>query len=463
MPDTKNRKYQKEFEAWLIGRKGLKTIPIDKRLPDNEETYQAWLRQYHPEEIPVDVVPTEEDAAFNAWLFSEYGNNWQDMEPVVENGKPVLNPDGTPEMQPKYLNQELKDWWNQYVYAPAQQDYTHKTSVAQGKAVADWQTQQEKDAAAAQADAESQLIKGYNAGMPGATDLEIAKARYDAQNLSAYQQQWQAQQDKIASANQGFTAVQAQRANFLGQQSQWNPNTQPMNAAQWNQWKSAIGGSLDPTRDWVQKYQLDNAVNPFEPQTKIDQYQADITQTTNDLKYWQGEADKVRERLKDPHDTLTEARINQIMYGQNPEGGATPEESWAVMALSTPQYLQEKLYTQKQDAFNAGFLVTDTGGKPQLSGKADYVPPATPKQPASTPSTPEWMAPFVSTKIGQPVKQEKVATPSLQSWNRLLPSEQTGVMGFANWAGQKPDDILAQMESMRPLSPTGYRWRPSMQ
>jgi len=90
------------------------------------------------------------------------------------------------------------------------------------------------------------------------------------------------------------------------------------------------------------------------------------------------------------------------------------------------------------------------------------------KKEPTTPPAPGWLPQFVpGLTAGEPITQRPIKTPSGQQWGMTPYSVREGLAGYADWAGRRPiEDILSQMEIMRPRTPLGAgveRWRPAQQ
>lgn len=82
-----------------------------------------------------------------------------------------------------------------------------------------------------------------------------------------------------------------------------------------------------------------------------------------------------------------------------------------------------------------------------------------------TPPTPRWLAPLTGQAVGTPIKKNiKPATPSPQLWQTMKASEKAGLAGYAGWTGGDIEDIVNQMQMMKPRQPSlRTRWRPPEQ
>jgi len=108
-------------------------------------------------------------------------------------------------------------------------------------------------------------------------------------------------------------------------------------------------------------------------------------------------------------------------------------------------------------------LAEEIGGQPFRAARKYRPPPKTP----TTPPAPPWLSQFAPSQVaGQPVTPGQISPPSGQLWARTPWSQRQMLGGYAEFAGQSYEDILAQMAMMQPVTPLGIRqrrWTPTRQ
>ena len=74
---------------------------------------------------------------------------------------------------------------------------------------------------------------------------------------------------------------------------------------------------------------------------------------------------------------------------------------------------------------------------------------------------PNWMInnlPAFQGTLKEPITKEQIPVPSLQRWGKTTERERNLLAGYANYTGQSMNDLLDQMERMRPYDPRGASW-----
>lgn len=229
----------------------------------------------------------------------------------------------------------------------------------------------------------------------------------------------------------------------------------------WEDWRKRMLGSLDPDRDWMQRYQLEQQRNPYQVQETSMVEQAAIYKT------------KLALSKKEF------GRQQQILAGM-PAGEFVPQtpkqasafgalvretqkqtalQNWIKEAEASPEYQEE--------IGRAGIGEVPEGGWGMVSREAieaaGGVPmPSEPARP-TTPATPSWMRELYP-QMGAHVEKRELAPLSGQFWGRMKPSERAQWWGYAKWAGGKPEDLLWQTQQMLPRQPRiAGGWAPARQ
>jgi len=244
-------------------------------------------------------------------------------------------------------------------------------------------------------------------------------------------------------------------------------------ANQWEQTRQDMIASLQPeARNWIGLYKAQNMVNPFQKkQLTADEefaYAQERAESISDA------ADEIRKRMKDPNDTLTQARVS------NPQ---TYEEQVANAILQSEQSANQQLMEMKLarnagKGFIKGDAITDIVNKysdqyeagywatPQpdvINGGFTVGMPSINREVNTNPEIPEWLQTVSNVKGKVPETRTEIQRPSLQMWNTLTPTQQSMYAGLVDWAGNVPyEDVTNTMaiSATQPLS-LGRAWKPS--
>lgn len=233
----------------------------------------------------------------------------------------------------------------------------------------------------------------------------------------------------------------------------------------WEDWRKRILGGIDPNRQWIQHWQLSQQQNPYAPK---DESPFDVAQELKaDWEYAKERADYYQKRMKDPNDPLTQMGVGMP---------TTPEQAaasgWLTRAAILGQQYEKEMESPEMQMTLSEKASRERGRERarEAGWGADYGGFRMPPEPRyTTPETPSWlgeMYPSLGARIpevGQRPEGFGLAPPSGQQWGRLSPSQRGQWAGFASYMGGKPEDLLAQMEQMRPRYRPGVRWQPSRQ
>lgn len=230
-----------------------------------------------------------------------------------------------------------------------------------------------------------------------------------------------------------------------------------------NEILSGMGTTSD--RDWIKYWQVKNAPNRYA------QEEPEMT-ATDRVRKWSGEVDRFlamhkratemgRKAASDPEISLSFGEKQYMEYSRR---GLTN----AYENLAEAELAQEEMYAETPGARRVTPLSESRGEGRQerLERQGRWKP-----RPWH-PETPAWLSKFYPEKGERELWGErttgwrpKLAPPSAQAYSRLLPSERQKWMGYAEYLGQDPLDLMQQTAQMIPQSPwkTRAKWTPAKQ
>ncbi len=216
----------------------------------------------------------------------------------------------------------------------------------------------------------------------------------------------------------------------------------------WDKWRANILGELDPDRDWIQKAELEAKVNPFGGDITPSQ---ELRNVEDELARYERAGGRILKQMKDPNDPLT------IQGVANP---TTPQEQAAAQILKNWQGLTQDVTRQEEEVALGRIPMetetTATGGT--IRRTAQHVAPAGP----TTPATPACLGQLYP-ELGTNISKITPTALSGQAFGRLDPSQQQQWAGFVEWAGGRPQDLLAQTQRRLPQPTRGTRVSPARQ
>ena len=212
---------------------------------------------------------------------------------------------------------------------------------------------------------------------------------------------------------------------YQGMEEQITKAQQRQMQAQWELQRQQMLGQLNSPGDWIKRWMLQQERNPYEPHVSTPDERAENIRTEIERVVEEG-PERFR-GLVDPYgegggewDTETEIEISKAYQSQLKNLGKQYEQAQKVLAT--------------------------WGGPDDVSKKA------------KTPPTPPWLAQWYPQQLqtGQPIKQLPIATPSMQWWERQPESARQGWLGFAEFSGAIPMDVLSEMQRqlLQPKQPT---------
>ena len=279
-----------------------------------------------------------------------------------------------------------------------------------------------------------------------------AQAERDRQQAEAKNKEWVAQYNLQTEASQ--SAIEKQKNEmelikgrafpFGDEAGRRLQGARDMSGA-FESARQSILGSLSAPSDWIKRWEVQNAPNPYtpQPQSQLEQKQSELSDTETRANMFDQMADEA-EKL------VTELSSNQDY------GAGTPNEA-TVLTQARNDITNYRNAAQAERA-RAGVFQTDVT---YLQGQPQPVPSQAGGR-GNAPS-PAWLPMFApGQRTGRAITKENVATPSAQQWTATPWSVQQGLSGYLDWAGYRPmADILGDMARMLPNAPGGgARWSP---
>lgn len=189
-------------------------------------------------------------------------------------------------------------------------------------------------------------------------------------------------------------------------------------------WRRESLGRLTGSGNWIRRWEIQHMPNPYQVEEPTPL----------------GEASEIVGRLDSEIDRL-ESIAQYYPSGSAPSGSELDQLIQAVpVALADLKSQRDEWQATRDRLLATPF--------------SDWSAPQTPWQ--QTPPAPAKLAELVpSFREGQPIqKGATVPTPSMQQWNRMLPSEQDMFGGFLDWSQGSGawEDIIAKTKRMLPES-----------
>ena len=211
--------------------------------------------------------------------------------------------------------------------------------------------------------------------------------------------------------------------------------------------RQSILASLSSPSDWIKRWDVQNAPNPYTPQpvSATEQAQSQLSNTETRAKMF--------DQMADESEKLVNTLANDPSYGVGPN---SPIEAGVLTQARAD-------VANYRNAANA-----ERGNLPAYQSDVTYLqgqPQPVPSQLGGRGSAPApgWLPMFApGQQAGRPITRENVATPSAQQWSSTPWSVQQGLSGYLDWAGYRPmADVLGNMAQMLPNAPGGgSRWSP---
>lgn len=282
----------------------------------------------------------------------------------------------------------------------------------------------------------------------------------EQQNQRAAQEQWWRQTSILENAKQQAHERTQQRLAAIYNRGGGGEAERTQASGLWNEWRNRISAAT-PDWDFMKKWEVSQMEDPFAP-PKLNAIEEviKIKRETDALKI---EAKTMKNEWSDLWDRATAAgedtfqsqelmaKANALMEAKQSIDASVPYlELQMKQKQSSPEYKEALLRaTPQQDAM----------GNWSIKGEDEVVKPKGPK-------APDWLSKYVpeypaGTEITKPYK---VAPASLQTLGTAMPSELQGLQSYLGWAGQKPEDWIAETGLRQTVTPNiANRWSPASQ
>ena len=293
-----------------------------------------------------------------------------------------------------------------------------------------------------------------------------AQRETERQQAEARNKEWQAQYNLQSEASQ--SAIQKQqnemelikgRAFPFGDEAGRRRMLAETSAAAFESARQSILGSLSSPSDWIKRWEVQNAPNPYtqQPQSRVEQKQTEVENSQTRIYMFNQMADAADELV--------------AQLSTNPDYGAgTPNEATVLTQARNDAINYRNAAKAEGDKLGAWQTdLTYLQGEPQHGASSGsnqmFALGKTIEQPGTRVNAPapSWLPMFApGQRAGQAITRENVATPSAQQWAATPWSAQQGLSGYLDWAGYRTmADVLGNMAQMLPNSPGGgSRWSP---
>ncbi len=239
-------------------------------------------------------------------------------------------------------------------------------------------------------------------------------------------------------------------------------------------------GGLTGAENWIKRWEAKNKPNPFQ-QTSREVRQGNIDAVREEVKGLKEAASIIQKRQKDPSDPL-------FLNVDRPDVATSPEQQYAIGIMSRLHTAEDKLLeftapnraeieaaeitgvdpakigglavrfaSNRGDPEFANMTIEEQKALTSVALEAGFSTVPEPARP-TTPPTPSFISKLFPSQAGN-LSVANIGRVSGQAFGRLTPSQQQGLLGFAEFQGMEPSEILPQFTQRRP----GPRWQPSSQ
>jgi hypothetical protein len=239
-------------------------------------------------------------------------------------------------------------------------------------------------------------------------------------------------------------------------------NLRMQKAQMWEQARAEAGRGIGSSpRDWIKQWEMNQQRNPWvpTPRTEGEKMQSAFNQA------------KATAQKLEPLAKAYKALLSASESAEGEPLNITPDRKWQMESV-----VERFQATKKQAEAIEGVMRVEfgsatrqvgggtSGGETQFTeGGANPEPPNF--QGPSTPPTPSWLKDMYP-QLGANITSQPIAPLSGQQWGAMPESQKQGWLGFAEFSGAIPMDLLSSMEQMLPNTPAGAgrtSWRPSRQ
>lgn len=281
-------------------------------------------------------------------------------------------------------------------------------------------TPDEKNAVLGEIDRQIKLGVSPN-DLPFADTIDQYQKNYE-QTLKLIGKQNEAgQEQELNTRMQQFNEANPNNGRFAGYFAKQQAEAErAQNEIDFENFRRQKVGNLSPYSDWIERWQLEHAPNPF------------TVSRASSLAQGIGQ---LQSRLENLNQAKAEGR-STFGYGDAP-----------FVQFDVNQFDPNQISSEIQ----------------ALQEEMNNLPAET--QPQVLPNTPDWLVQFApSLKAGQQIGKSDIVTPSGQAWNKLLPSQRAMLSSFSDWMGKPLNDVTFNMENMLTRTPgAGRGWRPMRQ
>ena len=295
-----------------------------------------------------------------------------------------------------------------------------------------------------------------------ATDQQWKQAEW-AWRAGTTQRDWATQQNKLAMEQAGYEEAIQQRDQYIRGmgalsrvQSRLGDQGQPSvdKARIWENARREILAGLDEPIDWIQKWQVQKKKNPYIEEDK------DMTPAERRLK-WEEKFESAKNMKKIAKEMEDEAKSDpdrSLSFG---------EKQYIDLAKFTLDNARSNLMDAEYESVTGKSRWAEPRGNKFHGyevGKPSKDRPPVP----TTPETPDWLSnlyPSMGERIPESDKIGSQFAPmalSGQWMDKMKPSELQGYMGYTKYAGESPEDLMWQTQSMLPSPKRGTSYAPFM-
>ena len=243
-------------------------------------------------------------------------------------------------------------------------------------------------------------------------ELELLKQQLGGAGAGGQVPQW-------VTANQQ-AVMRTMARQYQGMEEQITKAQQSQMQSQWELQRQQMLGQLNEPQDWIKRWMLEQRRNPYKPR---------IPNPEENVRNIKAQITTLGERGP-------EAMGQWPYFLQEVRQGESPTSSEIVNATIAQReaFESQKANLQRQLAQEQDVLSTWAGPETRARPK--------------TPPTPPWLAQWYpqQLEVGQPIRNLPIATPSMQWWQQQPESARQGWLGFAEYSGGIPMDILSEMQ-----------------
>ena len=316
---------------------------------------------------------------------------------------------------------------------------------------------------------ESQRLDRESRKTQAAMQLSLQSQQIAAQNEQARLAEKKAVEERIAEA---YRQRSQQYAMYRRPAAPAKQNL-PQMAANYETWRQRLLSDLkeeEGPASWITYYKVATAVNPYDrpEETEFDIADRKLGSALAEQKYWESEVARQEEGVLPQERVVAPTSQLQHLPGATESGGSPVGGVATELVTTSPSSVDQAaldrawvaLANVDREVEASRKALEEAQGSPQ--GSSLPIKPI-----SSTPPAPSWLPRFAPGQVaGQPITREPIPPPSLQQLAILPQVEREMLMGYAQYAGQSPQNIMERLAMMKPASPVGAgasRWTPARQ